>query len=144
MFAFSHITAAQRAGIFDMIPVDDEEGYRQSGALPDAAYLLGRTIEWFCQDPKGGLAQYNDEAIERIETDYLRIKKIVDKRLEHIEMEREKAMCRNVMENYIPGSALLCGIGHLKPLQERLSKRFALRIYKVGEKLFASLGQSFQ
>lgn len=44
------------------------------------------------------------------------------------------------MDNYTPGCALLCGLDHLKPLEKALSKKFAIRIYRVGERLFRSLG----
>ena len=89
-------------------------------------------------------AAYNEEeAIKKITKDYLRIKNIVEKRLEPISMKREKAMCRNIVENYIPGSALICGIGHLRPLEEQLSKRFDLRVYTVGERLNDSVGRGF-
>ena len=144
MLAFSHISAAYKAGVFDIVPVDDEKGFRQAGALPDAMYLLGRAMGSLIQDLESAFARYSQEELMQIEPDYLRIKGIVDKRIERVEAEREKAMCRNLIENYIPGSALLCGIDHLKPLEELLSNRFDLKVYKTGEKLFASLSQGFQ
>lgn len=140
MFLFSQISAAYKAGVYDLVPVDDEEGFRQSGILSDAMYILGRSMQWCLENLEALFTSYSREEIERMDPDYWRIKAVVDKRIEQVDSEREKAIYRNIVENFVPGTALICGIGHLDVLNERLSKRFDIKPYKVGEELFKSIG----
>jgi len=140
MFALSHVAAAYTAGIFDIVPLDDEDMFRQAGMLPDAMYLLEGALRSFLHGhPDGGRGRDGKGIRGQVRDEYLRVAAIADKRIARVDIAREKAMCRNIVENYVPGCALLCGLDHLKPLEKELSRRFALRIYRVGERLFRSL-----
>ncbi len=138
MFTLSHVSVAHKAGIWDIIPIDDEQGYRQAGALPDAMYLLGDTVQEFCQS---STARSVKDSLMHAKQEYLRIAGMVDKRLERIHEKREKAIARNIRENYTQNSALICGLEHLEPLKRMLSADFGFHEHTVGSELYKSLSQ---
>jgi len=140
IFALSHVSIAAKAGISDLVPVDDEKGFRQAGALLDAMYVLDQTIMQFCREsPVLEHEKLGADVRDKVMGEFRRISAIVNRRIGSVDAEREAAMCRNILASFVPGSALLCGIEHLGPLERQLSQRFRVRSYKVGESLLNSI-----
>jgi len=55
----------------------------------------------------------------------------IKERKQDIHEERERAACRNILEDYVPGSAVICGLLHADSLGKLLAKKFRVKVYLV-------------
>lgn len=128
MFAFSQIDAAYKAGIFDIIPAENER-YHMEGlamlAIQDALWII-ETIR--------NLKEPKHETFDNFWVSHYwipRISKLIDDKYDSLAEPREKCMCKKIigaMDNTQRG-ALICGAAHVKPIKKMLSEKFKVKKY---------------
>lgn len=138
MFALSHIDIAYKAGVFDIWNIDDENCHRQANALDFAGLILAFILGWKYINIYSGdkrLEGQKDEAFSRLKNEINDIQStMINKKLSFSE-ERERRMHRNITRRYSPGSAVICGSAHVKPLCKLLSGKFRVKPFEVGQEL---------
>ncbi len=142
LFSLSTVNAAYKAGVFDIVPIEDSGYYRKAGAIAELLYLLEHVMGQL-----GGI--YANAPVDEIERRDLlsglqqeagRLGRVLNERLLALDPAREREICRNIAKDYVPGSGLLCGLDHVEPLKKLLSRNFEVKVYKVGEKFLDEKG----
>ena len=141
-FSLSTIGAAYKAGVFDIVPAEDGRQYTEAGAIVELLYLLAHVTERLARAYMGAKVsdRERNSLLSGLQKESQRLGLILQDKLYALDNERERSVCRNITENYVPGSALLCGLDHVEPLKKLLSRNFELKVYKVGEKLLDEKG----
>jgi hypothetical protein len=142
-FSLSTVNAAYKAGVFDIVPAEDARQYREAGEIVELLYLLAHVTERLSVTYMGAKVSNREKnsLLSGLQKESQRLGLILQDKLYALDNEREKAVCRNIAKNYIPGSALLCGLDHVEPMKKLLSRNFEVRVYKVGEKFLDEKGQ---
>ena len=137
MLAMSPVSVAHRAGIFDIAPFDDELLYREATKLAECWGILRYAPNWLFYDAAAADARkkYGGDIITKTKIEISRAVEAIKKRENPVNEKRELAACRNISENYAPGSAVICGLGHVDSLGKLLAKRFRVKVYLVGKEL---------
>ncbi len=135
IFEQSSALVAYRAGITDIVPVDDDESGWKMLVLHTAdtllsacsialAELIGQSQNK--EDIKGAILAANG------------LSESINKQASSLNGKREKKMSESILQACLPNSALICGTAHLEPLKKLLSKKFSVQTYSVGEGLSAN------
>ncbi len=135
MFGLSHITVAHKAGIVDIVPVENDQCFRQAGVMLEILNMKEFAFRSLSGTDPALLKALGIETIIEVQNELNQLSNTAKDKLASIDPKREKSVCRNISENYASGSALLCGAEHVKPLKELLSKKFTIRAHIVGEEL---------
>jgi len=142
LFPFSAVNAACKAGVFDIMPVEGGGQYRKAGAIAELLYLLAHVMGQlggiYANAPVDEIGKR--ELLSGLRQEAGRLGRVLNERLLALDTAREREISRNIRENYIPGSALLCGMDHVGPLKRLLSKRFEIRAYGIGKKFIGKDG----
>ena len=135
LFSLTLINVAHKAGIYDIIPVEEERCFEQAGAIAEVILSIKDVASWLTAAySKADISEREKETIlNSIKRSINDISRIAGERLLSIDDAREKNVCRNITENYVLGSALICGMDHVDHLEELLSKKFDVKTYRVGE-----------
>ena len=134
MFALSKANIAYKSGIFDLVPAEDESLSRKTSAFMQILYLtesLAAQVYATYSQPSVTEAE-REMAIATLREHVPAIAKCADKNARSFDHDREKKMCNTITEGYTPGSALICGLSHVRSLERLLSKRFTIRTYEIG------------
>jgi len=145
VFDLPHANIAHKAGVFDIHPDEDEREFVEIAYLLEAEALLfsaSRYLEmgWIPFQEMDGKS--HAEALkepEKIQKETSHLLSSIRERFDSHSPLREKSVCQAVTDNYIPGSAVVCGMDHVKPLKDRLSKDFEVKVYRIGEAFYKSL-----
>jgi len=121
IFYLAQLNAAKRAGLFDIVPVEDPEAYTKASALRRLLELpdIQRSLDAKAPSSPG------------MNGDLGLIARSALMQIANYSHEREERMAMNIEEGYTPGSAVLIGKGHLKSIVRLLSGRFEVREYAV-------------
>lgn len=139
VFDLPQVNIAHKAGVFDIHPDEDEQEFMEVTYLFEArALLLGALnylgMAWVpVQEVLGKRQAEALEELGRMREEATRVLGIINKRIGSLSRLREKNVCKTVSDGYVPGSAVICGMRHVGPLERELSKRFEVKVYKVGE-----------
>jgi len=143
IFSLAYLTVAHGAGIWDIAPVEEESCIRKANDFALLLHLLGPVEKLL----KTGYSTADIEPLKKatildsIDRNLSEIERIARERFLKLNEQRERNICRKISEEYIPGSALLCGNAHVQPIERGLAGRFEVRAYKVGEKFLDKNGQ---
>lgn len=140
IFQDSHLTVACKAGILDIVPYDSENkelNIRINAILRLSVYfdIAAKAFRLSAQSPDNNVRQNAMRLFN--ETD--RINKLLEEMFWPLNELREKAMCKNISDNYVRGSAIICGLNHVVRLGKLLSERFDVKIRSVGEALYEDI-----
>lgn len=137
MLAMSPVSVAHMAGIFDIAPFDDEPLYMEATRLAECWGILRLAPNWLFYDTAAADARkkYGGDIITKTKIEISRAVEAIKKREKPVNEKRELAACRNISESYAPGSAVICGLGHVDSLGKLLAKRFRVKVYIVGRDL---------
>jgi len=137
VFALSQVSVAKRAGIFEIFPFDDEQLYREATRLVNYWGILMQVPGWLASSPDAAeyRKKYGRELFVKARAEMYRIGQIIETMQDRVHGDREFAACGNIMENYVPGSAVICGLLHVDSLGKLLAKRFRVKVYRVGREL---------
>ncbi len=122
MFAMSLYDVAYKANVFDIIPAEDPELVIQSES---------RMIVFDMCDVLLTTRPEEVSATDKMVLELTRIWNRAGKDFLSLYSDREKIMCKNIINNYTPNSALICGSSHFKPIKEMLSEYFEVKPYEV-------------
>jgi len=136
LFSLNIVNVAYKAGIFDIVPVEDEKIFLRASAYSQAIMALQTLVNGLADAlGKTGMSEKEqDKAMEKLLIEYERLLKTLDAGLSFFDDAREKVVARNIKENFVPGSALICGMDHAEPLSRMLSNDFDVKPYRVGER----------
>lgn len=142
LFSLSTIGAAYKAGVFDIVPAEDGRPYMEAGAIIELLYILAHVTGQLSEIYMGAKIsnQERNSLLSGLQKESQRLGLILQDKLYALDNDRERSVCRNIAKDYIPGSALLCGLDHIEPLKKLLSRNFEVKVYKVGEKFLDKNG----
>jgi len=143
LFSLNAVNVAYKAGIFDIVPVEDESIFLRASAFSQAIMALQTLVNGLADalDKTGMSEKEQDATMEKLLIEYKRLLKTLDAGLSFFDSAREKAVARNIRDNFVPGSAIICGMDHAEPLSRMLSKDFEIKRYKAGETFAARMGR---
>ena len=137
MLSVSPASVAHRAGIFEIAPFEDELLHRKATALIECWGILKYASNWLLDAPEAAdiRKKYGGEIDKKIGFEIFCSTQAIKERKQDIHEERERAACRNILEDYVPGSAVICGLLHADSLGKLLAKKFRVKVYLVGKEL---------
>ncbi len=135
IFSLSYVNVAHKAGIYDIVPIEDRDCYIRTGGLliiwNSARYVEARLNQLYS---KADIDEMERAAVmDSVRRAINEVLRSVRNKSSELSKEREKRVCRKIREKYAPNSALICGMAHVEHLKRLLSKEFDVKIYEVGK-----------
>jgi len=134
IFADIHLNVAHKAGIYNLMDTEDNRLHVQ-------AVVCDFLYDTFCHNLKDLKAHikssielpYIEKSMLMLEIERLieTIPRALDTIWTDLHEPRDISICKAILKNHTPRSALICGSAHLESIKKLLSKKFELKTYNV-------------